>query len=88
MTLEDQQKERRNEIAIINDTLRVVQEGYVKPDMSRGSTNTTGIVRDAKFARPLINALLTKLAELHDVEAEVAVEKSKENGTGNYRGHS
>ena len=48
-------------LKVLADLLKVVQEGYVKPDQNRQSANTTGIIRDAKDAKQLYFKLLEQI---------------------------
>ena len=51
-------------LRVLAELLEVVQKGYVKPDQSKhGSNNTTGVIRDAKDAKPTYHQILDKINE-------------------------
>lgn len=57
-------EDKLKKIETLTGLLKVVQEGYVKPDQNKEGANTTGIVRDAKEAKRLYGMLLVKLEEV------------------------
>lgn len=64
-------RESHEDIPHLIAWLKVLSNGYVKPDVFKGgdaSNNTTGVVRDTKSFMPYINGVNKKLSELLNTE--------------------
>lgn len=51
--------------------LAVLSNGYVKPDVNKGTSNVHGVVRDTKKFFPFIDSINERLCELLDVTVPV-----------------
>jgi len=72
MITEGEEKKAR----LLIDAIKVGQEGSVKPDNgsirgNSGSCNSTGVVRDALYAKKYLDAMWRELAEVLKFDSKV-----------------